>query len=157
MKIKKALSLALIYLPPLFMMALIFTMSSFGASDSDKQSGFIIDTLTSIFPDLKSANFLVRIVRKSAHFLEYALFGFFMARLFKKNDKAPFLSIIFCGFYAMTDEFHQTFIAGRSGEITDVLIDTAGATCGALIYLGLKCLILKIQHARSLDQKHKKC
>ena len=149
MKAKKALKLASIYLPPLFMMALIFIMSSFGASDSDKQSGFIVETLISTFPELKNSNILITIVRKSAHFLEYTLFGFFTARALKLNQKSTFFAIPLCGAYAATDEFHQLFIPGRSGEITDVLIDTAGVTFGATIYAIATRLILKIKPSAS--------
>ena len=35
--------------------------------------------------------------------------------------------------YAVTDEIHQHFVPGRSGEITDVLIDSIGCLIGALI------------------------
>ena len=50
------------------------------------------------------------------------------------NDK------VFCFIYACTDEFHQLFIAGRSGEFMDVMIDTMGVLNGALLAL----LIIKI-------------
>ena len=35
--------------------------------------------------------------------------------------------------YACTDEFHQLFVPGRSGQITDVMIDTLGGSIGVLI------------------------
>lgn len=37
--------------------------------------------------------------------------------------------------YAATDEFHQLFVEGRSGKVTDVLIDGCGALCGILVFL----------------------
>ena len=116
------------------MMIVIFIMSSFPAAESDKQSGLIVNAIETLFPDLKNASFLVNIVRKTAHFLEYAIFGFFAARAFKISNKSPYFGILLCGIYAATDEYHQTFIAGRSGELTDILLDTAGATFGAFIY-----------------------
>jgi VanZ family protein len=42
--------------------------------------------------------------------------------------RAAVLSIAFSGGYAAFDEFHQLFVAGRSGQPTDVLIDTLGAS-----------------------------
>ncbi|MDB5163077.1 MAG: hypothetical protein JWN28_684, partial [Candidatus Saccharibacteria bacterium] len=46
-----------------------------------------------------------------------------------------FLSILFVGFYAISDEFHQLFVPGRSGEMRDVLIDTtAGALAVCILY-----------------------
>ena len=47
-------------------------------------------------------------VRKAAHMSEYAVLGITAA-------------------YAVTDEFHQLFVPGRAGRVTDVLIDSAGA------------------------------
>ena len=41
--------------------------------------------------------------------------------------------MITTSFYAATDEFHQLFVAGRSGQIKDVLIDTIGACIGLLV------------------------
>lgn len=123
-----------IWYPSVLMMILIFIMSSFAAADSDQQSGLIVNALTTAFPDLKNVEFLVTIIRKTAHFLEYALFGFLTARSFKLSNKSTWFAVPFCALYAATDEFHQTFIPGRSGELTDILLDTAGATFGITIY-----------------------
>ena len=35
--------------------------------------------------------------------------------------------------YAKKDEFHQTLVPGRSGEVLDVCIDAAGVLCGVVI------------------------
>ena len=121
--------------PSLILMVIIFVLSNFPAADSDQQSGLIVNTLTTIFPDLEMVKPLVTIVRKMAHFIEYALLGFFTARAFKLSKKSSWWSILFCVIYAATDEFHQTFIPGRSGELRDVLVDTAGATVGTVIYI----------------------
>ena len=51
-----------------------------------------------------------------------------------KIKKSRYLAIIFCFLYALSDEFHQSFIGGRSPEVTDVLIDFAGSIIGSLIY-----------------------
>ncbi|MFP3514028.1 VanZ family protein, partial [Peribacillus sp. SIMBA_075] len=40
----------------------------------------------------------------------------------------------FSAFYAATDEVHQLFIPGRSGEARDVLIDSTGAAAGLTCY-----------------------
>ena len=42
--------------------------------------------------------------------------------------------IALCAAFAGTDEYHQTFVDGRTGQVTDVLIDTAGACVGCLLY-----------------------
>ena len=43
-------------------------------------------------------------------------------------------TIIFVFIYACSDEIHQLFIRGRSGEILDVLIDTLGGFTSSFIY-----------------------
>ena len=35
--------------------------------------------------------------------------------------------------YAATDEFHQIFVPGRAGMLTDVMIDSSGALAGILL------------------------
>ena len=41
--------------------------------------------------------------------------------------------------YACSDEFHQFFIAGRSAQFTDVMIDTCGALIGqTLSHISIK-------------------
>ena len=35
--------------------------------------------------------------------------------------------------YAVTDEFHQLFVAGRSCEVRDMCIDAAGVLCGVMV------------------------
>ena len=51
------------------------------------------------------------------------------------------LSLMVCLFYASTDEFHQLFVSGRSGEVTDVILDTFGSFVGICSYFGVKKLI----------------
>jgi hypothetical protein len=42
-------------------------------------------------------------------------------------------TLVICILYGASDEFHQTFVPGRSGLVTDVMIDTAGALIMILI------------------------
>lgn len=80
-------------------------------------------------------------VRKAAHMTEYAILAVliwgnllvFQALPQRRSYGIALLSAIL---YAMTDEYHQTFVAGRSGNLTDVCIDGLGAC------LGLLCLAL---------------
>ena len=125
-KFLKLHSRSIISLLLIFQMIFVFIMSSFGSDSSSAQSGQIIQALRQVFPNLNNtspldASNLVFIVRKTAHFTEYAILGilfFLFSRQF---------------FYACTDEIHQLFIPGRSGQFTDVLIDTLGASFGCLL------------------------
>ncbi|MCR4674650.1 MAG: VanZ family protein [Lachnospiraceae bacterium] len=75
-------------------------------------------------------------IRKSAHGLEYAMLGFLLTGAFytctwkKKNFFYPWILAVV---YASSDEFHQLFVPGRSGQIRDVCIDAAGALVGVVI------------------------
>ena len=44
------------------------------------------------------------------------------------------LSIFLAFLYACSDEVHQLFVAGRSGQASDVLLDTFGAMVGVGVY-----------------------
>lgn len=93
------------------------------------------------------------IIRKLGHFSEYMTLGFFsfcyLSNFFignnKKKDfkKTVILSFLFSVIYASTDEFHQTFVVGRDGNIVDVLIDSSGSLVGILLSSILYFLVMK--------------
>lgn len=142
----------LISLLLIFQMLFIFAMSSFGSDSSNAQSSQIIQVLHQVFPNLSSrtsgldASVLTFIVRKTAHFTEYAILGvlfyfFYRQTLPQKNGLQLFVLAILSSFlYACTDEIHQLFVPGRSGQFTDVLVDTLGAFCGCLLLLAIRRL-----------------
>ena len=103
---------------------------------------------------------LIPIVRKTAHFSIYAMLGIWtinFALTFEKlsTKRKIIYTILFCLFYATTDEIHQIFIEGRSSEIRDILIDTLGALTGTIIMLGIIKLIEKIFHTKEKVSKTK--
>lgn len=126
----------------LLWMGCIFYLShQSGSASSQLSSGLmnnLIHVFTSIFPIQFHIDHLHFFIRKGAHFFAYFILGLLVINaLFKshnwKTDFAIALSI--CTVYAITDEIHQLFIPGRSGEIRDVLIDSCGATFGIGLYL----------------------
>jgi len=69
------------------------------------------------------------ILRKIVHITEFAILTFLFMRAFKENvsfKKALILSLVLAFLYAISDEYHQTFISGREGTVRDVLIDSIG-------------------------------
>ena len=71
------------------------------------------------------------ILKKTAHVTEYAIFYWLLFRAisqkYKQISKKTFwLTLILTIFYALTDEWHQTFIPGREGTLRDVGFDTIG-------------------------------
>lgn len=78
---------------------------------------------------------------KLLHFLEYLGVGFLFARALGNTpqDHWPgqmilLSTVLFSFFYGLTDEFHQSFVAGREFSLGDLLADTLGGFVGGRIY-----------------------
>ncbi len=141
--IRKLVKLLLV----LFFMIIIFSFSSENGKDSTKHSDSIITVVVeSVFHrklTTKEKEFYIDkldyIVRKSAHCFIYFLFGISVISFLKEfvflSWKYVFFSTVFILLYACSDEIHQLFISGRSGEVLDVFIDTVGGFLGSSCYL----------------------
>ncbi|MBU1255741.1 VanZ family protein [Patescibacteria group bacterium] len=83
-------------------------------------------------PDLKSnlSGNLDFILRKIAHITEYAVLTFLLIRALSEyklsNYQVLIWSMFLAIFYAVSDEYHQTFVLLRQGSVRDVLIDSIG-------------------------------
>lgn len=90
-----------------------------------------------------------KIIRKIAHILIYTSLGTWsicFALTFNIKRWVQVVgSIIGCVLYACSDELHQRFISGRSGNITDVFIDTIGITLGIGVVLLIVYIYKKIK------------
>ncbi|MBQ8002009.1 MAG: VanZ family protein [Clostridia bacterium] len=87
---------------------------------------------------LETVEMLHFAIRKAAHFSIYALLGVLVYLLMRtghdiKNRLCMTFAPLVCALYAVTDELHQLFIPGRSGEVRDVAIDTLGALAGVVL------------------------
>ena len=72
------------------------------------------------------------------------LSNFFIQNNNKRDfKKTGILSFLFSVIYASSDEFHQTFVPGRDGNIVDVLIDSSGSLVGILLSSILYFLVMK--------------
>lgn len=87
---------------------------------------------------------LTRWIRKVAHFSIYLLLGYCSTGTFYTQKKERFrgrytlygiAGLVTAVCYAASDEFHQLFIPGRSGQVTDVMLDSAGALTGVILCL----------------------
>jgi len=142
-------SILLSFLLVLAVMVMIYCFSAQTGEESGAMSGEITRWLLSIFvPDFdawasqeqESLLYAVGlIIRKLAHFSEYALLGFALllhiSQVQKKiSVRLPALWAWGIGtLYAASDEFHQSFVGGRGPAVTDVMIDSAGVIAGVLI------------------------
>jgi len=116
-------------------LSFIFLMSSFNGNSSNDQSGSIVTFISNIL-NIDNLEFLSLLIRKLAHFTEYFILGILTINCFKdyKFNNIFIYSLLFCIFYACTDEVHQLFVPGRSGNIIDVLIDSVGSIFGCGSY-----------------------
>lgn len=143
-------------------MVVIFLFSAQNAESSSETSSVIVDRIAAIlirdFDNLSEAirqsriDTLTHIVRKLAHFSEYAILGLltFFSLPWDRIKRLPQVLIAYGigTIYAVTDEFHQTFSDGRSPAVTDVLIDSAGVMTGILVAWLILHLVLSTAKKR---------
>lgn len=76
--------------------------------------------------------------RKFVHASEYFILTFLLLIALKNSGavgkKIFIFAIIICFIYSCTDEYHQTFVVGRTGQFSDCLIDILGGFIGCTIY-----------------------
>ena len=136
-------------------MAAIFYFSSRTADESEQQSGFFAQLITKLFGIGGFSDF---IIRKLAHFTEFAGLGLLFAIALKVQtgkSKTP-TAIICSSIYAATDEIHQIFVPGRACRVLDWGIDTCGAALGALAVLLIITLAAKNKASKSKKQSNNK-
>jgi len=127
-------------------MFLIFRLSSQGASESNGLSLGITDWIYSFFAgsasfDMEAVN---HFVRKGAHFSAYLILALLTSNALRKTGFPGWRNFVMafaiCAMYAVSDEIHQLFIPGRSGQPLDVLIDSSGAAAGLGIHAASRWL-----------------
>ncbi|HET9477997.1 MAG TPA: VanZ family protein [Pyrinomonadaceae bacterium] len=117
---------------------------SFASSDSfnaGNTSRIIGPLVRWLFPDTTPETLAVVhfITRKAAHLTEYAILAYLAARAFRTSPRPAlanrwFLaSLALVVAYALLDEYHQSFVASRTGSIYDSVIDIAGGLAALLI------------------------
>ena len=78
----------------------------------------------------------VDLLSPAAHFCEYAVLGFLLAnalRLHMPLTRACLAAIACASLFGVTDEIHQYFVPERMCDPLDWLVDTLGASLGALV------------------------
>lgn len=133
-------------------MVVIFAFSAQDASESSQTSQSVSYRITEwqsrLFGQEKTEEDLLEqaegmqlVIRKGAHMSEYALLAVLLALHLGcysfSGKKAALLALGAAAGYAATDEFHQLFVPGRAGRITDVCIDGIGSLAGVIFYLAV--------------------
>jgi VanZ family protein len=124
-------------------MFIIFNLSAQPANQSSKLSEgvaeTILETVEKVAPgvEFRMGN-INHITRKNAHFFIYLVLSLLVSNALKKSGltSSNFFNctLVICILYAISDEIHQLFVPGRSGQVKDVLIDSAGAMTGIGLY-----------------------
>ena len=137
-----------LYILIIFWMGLIFSFSNQPSIASDGVSNGLMAKLIDVvevvigheFSDMEIENIYkygITPLRKCAHLSIYFILGILMYSLVKEyqldRKKVFTISLLFCILYACSDEIHQLFVFGRSGEVRDVLIDSFGSLFGILL------------------------
>lgn len=97
-----------------------------------------------------------KIVRKNAHYFLYMIGGvilsvFFYA-LLQDNKKYTYSSTLFGVIYALSDEFHQYFVPGRTSSIRDVGIDSLGIVTGVILFMLFIKVVKKKKYKLKLEE-----
>ncbi len=127
-KQKRTITQVLQWAPAVLMMAVIFLMSS--TQSKDLPSFGVVDLL----------------VKKGGHFIGYAILGLtFLRGVQMRRKRDVWVALLMVLLYAISDELHQSFTAGRHPSPVDVCIDLAGASLAAWLtvkFYSLKRIIL---------------
>ena len=131
------------YAPLMFWMAVIFFASTDELSGA-KTTLVIEPFLRWFFPHITSqrVELIHLLVRKAAHFSEYAILGLLAARAFNTSRHSLLrlrwfvASLVLISLYALSDEYHQSFVPSHTASIYDSMIDIVGGLT-ALVLIAL--------------------
>lgn len=133
----------------ILMMCVIFKFSSSNGEESTKQSmgligktiGFVAEIIN---PDITEEEKIILYekyhvpVRKLAHISEYFVLCLLVCMFFSTYNisytRVIMYSFILCFLYACSDEIHQLYVPGRSGNIKDVFVDSIGISLVLVVY-----------------------
>ncbi len=153
----------ILWIAVLGLSAQIFGFSGADASASGNTSKRIstivfkvVKEVVPIAPEAEEDAFFLcdKIIRKTAHFTEFMLLSvctLLLALNYRLKLKiSAFIAGTYGLIYAITDEVHQLFIPGRSGEVLDVCIDFGGVLTGIAI---VSCIIILYRKKKEVVAK----
>ena len=135
-------------------MIVIFYLSHQPATESSGLSGDLTEMIIRNIERFSSLEIDIdlfhHMIRKNAHFFAYFILSILNLNALKWSGFSGYkcigMALIISVIYAISDEVHQLYIPGRSGEVKDVFIDTSGALVGILVYLGIGKLWVKLKY-----------
>jgi len=129
------------WLPVLAWLVVTF-IDSTNVMSVDNTSRFIVPFLLWLKPGMTQQTIweIIVFMRHCAHVGEYAVLALLMLRALRGGTSVSMRMTTLCGvvllgcaLFAVSDEFHQTFVKSRTPSVRDVLLDVAGASLGLLI------------------------
>ena len=139
----------------LLWVAVIFSFSLQPATTSSEVSRGVGEWLVETFVPFLSERleampveqleFLHTLLRKAGHFSEFFVLGILaMLSVLQTKVRYRLLSALsFCALVAAVDEAIQLFVSGRSGQVTDVVLDSVGALCGIVVFVCVRKIFVK--------------
>lgn len=142
---KKGWKLTLALAATLLWLCFIYGRSLQNAEVSDAESGAVLGLLEQILPFLD-----MYLVRKIAHFTEFFILGALLYLDWKLLDRESLWLPLASGLlFAAVDELLQTRVPGRSGQLSDVLLDFCGAALAV-------CILYLFNHIKKNHRKNEK-
>ena len=116
----------------------IFIFSSQKEEETKKTSDTFDVVINVVVKDEKKRPTAKFLVRKIAHFTEFFILALLLLNVIKDykviDYKWLLFTMIMCILYAMSDEFHQSFVDGRQARVLDIIIDSSGSLFGLIMY-----------------------
>lgn len=145
------------YGPLLFWFLIIFFASTdqFSKENTSKTITPLLQWVFANFSE-QTIDFLNIVIRKSGHFIGYAVLAFFAVRALVSSNKSWlsqnwfFWALLIVIFYSFIDEFHQSFGVSRTASLYDCIIDIAGGLTYLIVfsYLKKKLKLESAQHGK---------
>ena len=129
----------------LLWIGVIFIMSS-GQGSMAETSRFIRPIIQFFFPSAAPDTFLIvhAFIRKTAHFVEYAVLSLFAVRAFSRSsidilrNYWGLFTLALVVLIAVIDESNQSFEVSRTGSFRDVVLDISGGAAAIIVYYLVK-------------------
>ena len=148
------------WLPPFIWLGVIFVGST-EVMSAEQTSRFLVPFLRWLDPQISFATIAAIhfALRKLGHLTEYAIFAALLWRALRwgtclqaKMSILFLLAWLAAAIFAVTDEFHQSFVPSRTASPIDIIIDICGAMIGLII-----CMMFAAQgRSRPLNQETRK-
>ena len=137
------------WLPAAGWYAVIWWFSAKTGTESQNMSGGVLKAFGyDVENSPVSLTYLLAVlVRKGAHMaVFFVLTGCLLFALWRSVNRPALrgaAALALCGLLACLDEFHQTFVPGRSGMPQDVLVDLLGGVCFLLFWALVRAVLAR--------------